>query len=55
MIELYNGNCRTFLSNYNGPAFDAVITDPPYSSGTEACRPLCGRQAGGTSGIARSG
>ena len=33
MIELYTGNCRTFLSNYNGPAFDAVITDPPYSSG----------------------
>lgn len=33
MIELYNGNCRTFLSNYDGPAFDAVITDPPYASG----------------------
>ena len=33
MIELYTGKCRTFLSNYNGPAFDAVITDPPYSSG----------------------
>lgn len=33
MIELYTGNCRTFLSNYNGPEFDAVITDPPYSSG----------------------
>ena len=33
MIALYTGNCRTFLSNYNGPAFDAVITDPPYSSG----------------------
>ena len=29
MIELYTGNCRTFLSNYQGPAFDAVITDPP--------------------------
>ena len=33
MIELYNGDCRAFLSHYNGPAFDAVITDPPYSSG----------------------
>ena len=33
MIELYTGNCRTFLSNYHGPVFDAVITDPPYSSG----------------------
>lgn len=33
MIELYNGDCRTFLSNYNGAQFDAVITDPPYASG----------------------
>ena len=33
MIELYHGDCRAFLSHYNGPAFDAVITDPPYSSG----------------------
>lgn len=33
MIELYNGDCRAFLSHYNGPAFDAVITDPPYASG----------------------
>ena len=33
MIELYNGNCRDFLSIYSGPKFDAVITDPPYSSG----------------------
>lgn len=33
MIELYNGDCRTFLSNYNGERFDAVITDPPYASG----------------------
>lgn len=33
MIELYNGNCRAFLSTYNGPKFDTVITDPPYASG----------------------
>ena len=33
MIELYNGDCRAFLSNYNGERFDAVITDPPYASG----------------------
>ena len=33
MIELYNGDCRTFLSKYNGAQFDAVITDPPYASG----------------------
>lgn len=33
MIELYHGDCRAFLSHYNGPAFDAVITDPPYASG----------------------
>lgn len=33
MIELYNGDCRTFLSNCNGAQFDAVITDPPYASG----------------------
>ena len=33
MIELYNGDCRAFLSNYSGERFDAVITDPPYASG----------------------
>ena len=33
MIELYNGDCRTFLSHYIGTQFDAVITDPPYASG----------------------
>lgn len=33
MIEIYNGNCRDFLSTYTGPKFDAVITDPPYASG----------------------
>lgn len=33
MIELYNGDCRAFLSNYKGELFDAVITDPPYASG----------------------
>ena len=33
MIELYNGDCRTFLSDYIGAQFDAVITDPPYASG----------------------
>lgn len=33
MLELYHGNCRDFLSLYSGPKFDAVITDPPYSSG----------------------
>ena len=33
MLELYQGNCRDFLTHYNGPKFDAVITDPPYSSG----------------------
>ena len=33
MIELYHGDCRAFLSHYNGLAFDAVITDPPYASG----------------------
>ena len=32
MIELYNGDCRTFLSDYIGAQFDAVITDPPYAS-----------------------
>ena len=42
MIELYNGDCRAFLSHYNGPAFDAVITDPPYSSGGgDAVRAFC--------------
>ena len=33
MIELYNGDCRAFLSNYNGERFDAVITDTTYASG----------------------
>ena len=33
MIELYNGDCQAFLSNYSGERFDAVITDPPYASG----------------------
>lgn len=33
MIELYQGNCRDFLTRYDGPHFDAVITDPPYASG----------------------
>gem|GEM_PF-6473814 len=41
MIELYNGDCRTFLSNYNGAQFDAVITDPPYASGGDAVRAFC--------------
>lgn len=27
MIELYHGDCRAFLSHYNGLAFDAVITN----------------------------
>lgn len=33
MLELYQGNCRDFLTHYIGPKFDAVITDPPYASG----------------------
>lgn len=33
MIRLYQGNCRDFLATYDGPHFDAVITDPPYASG----------------------
>ena len=24
MIELYHGDCQAFLSDYDGPAFDAV-------------------------------
>lgn len=54
MIELYTGNCRTFLSNYDGPAFDAVITDPPYASGTEAERAQWAQWRGEASGTARS-
>ena len=41
MIELYNGDCRAFLSHYNGPAFDAVITDPPYASGGATLAERC--------------
>ena len=33
MIQIYHANCRDYLRVYDGPRFDAVITDPPYSSG----------------------
>lgn len=40
-LELYHGDCRAFLSNYDGPAFDAVITDPPYASGGATLAERC--------------
>ena len=33
MIEIFQGDCRKFLQQYDGQKFDAVITDPPYASG----------------------
>lgn len=41
MIELYHGDCRAFLSDYDEPAFDAVITDPPYASGGATLAERC--------------
>ena len=32
-VTLYHGDCLDVLSDIHGP-FDAVITDPPYASGT---------------------
>jgi len=31
--KLYRGNCLTILNGFPDASFDAVITDPPYSSG----------------------
>jgi site-specific DNA-methyltransferase (adenine-specific) len=33
-VELYQGDCLSILHNL--PSFDAVITDPPYSSGGQS-------------------
>lgn len=33
MIHIYRANALHFLNTYDGPNFDAVITDPPYASG----------------------
>lgn len=30
MIHSYNTGCNQFLSEYNGPLIDAVVTSPPY-------------------------
>ena len=31
--EVHQGDSLRWLTEYRGPAFDAVVTDPPYSSG----------------------
>ena len=36
MIQLYNANAIDLLHTWQGPNFDAVITDPPYASGGQS-------------------
>jgi site-specific DNA-methyltransferase (adenine-specific) len=30
MISLHHASCIDWLSSYDGPLFDACVTDPPY-------------------------